>query len=55
MEHINAVMEQYIQIYMLYLQNNWINWLAFAEFTANNPVSKTTKVSLFLANYSQHP
>jgi len=55
MEHINAVMEQYIQIYMLYLQDDWMNWLTFAEFTANNFVSETIKISLFLANYSQHP
>ena len=32
-----------------------MNWLAFAEFTTNNFVSETTKVSLFLANYGQHP
>jgi hypothetical protein len=48
-------MEQYIQIYTLYLQDNWINWLAFAKFTANNSVLETTKVSPFLANYGQHP
>jgi len=40
---------------MLYLQDNWMSWLAFAEFTTNNFVSETTKVLLFLANYSQHP
>ena len=55
MERVNAVMEQYIWIYTLYLQDDWINWLAFAKFTANNSVSETTKVSPFLANYSQHP
>jgi len=54
MECVNAVMEQYIQIYTLYLQNDWMNWLAFAKFTANNFVSETTKIFLFLANYSQH-
>ena len=32
-----------------------MNWLAFAEFTTNNFVSEIIKVSLFLANYSQHP
>jgi len=32
-----------------------MNWLAFAEFTTNNSVLETTKVFLFLANYSQHP
>jgi len=32
-----------------------MDWLVFAEFTANNSVLETIKVSLFLANYSQHP
>jgi hypothetical protein len=54
-ERVNAVMEQYIRIYTSYLQDDWMNWLAFAEFTANNSVSETTKVSPFLANYGQHP
>ena len=55
MEHVNAIMEQYIRIYTLYLQDDWIDWLAFAKFTANNSVLETTKVSPFLANYGQHP
>ena len=54
-ERVNAIMEQYIRIYTSYLQDDWIDWLAFAEFTANNSVSETTKVSPFLANYGQHP
>jgi len=32
-----------------------MDWLIFAEFTANNSVLETTKVSLFLANYGQYP
>jgi len=32
-----------------------MDWLAFAEFTINNSVLETTKVFLFLTNYSQHP
>ena len=52
MEHINAIIEQYIWIYTLYLQNNWIDWLAFTKFTANNFILETIKVSLFLVNYS---
>jgi len=55
MECVNTVMEQYIWIYTLYLQNDWMNWLAFVEFTANYSVLETIKVSPFLANYSQHP
>jgi len=32
-----------------------MDWLIFAEFTINNSVLETIKVSLFLANYSQRP
>jgi len=32
-----------------------MDWLAFTKFTINNSVLETTKVSLFLANYIQHP
>ena len=53
-KHINAIMEQYIQIYTLYLQDNQIDWFIFTKFTANNSVLKTIKVSPFLANYSQY-
>ena len=31
-----------------------MDWLAFTKFTINNSVLKTTKVSLFLANYGQY-
>ena len=55
MKYINAIIEQYIRIYTSYLQDDWINWLVFAEFTVNNSVLETTKVSPFLANYGQHP
>ena len=51
MECVNAIMEQYIRIYILYLQDDWIDWLIFTKFTANNSVLETIKVSLFLANY----
>ena len=55
MECVNAIIKQYIQIYTSYLQNNWIDWLIFTKFTANNFVLKIIKVSLFLANYGQYP
>jgi len=51
MERANAIIEQYIWIYTSYLQDDWIDWLAFTKFTANNSVLETIKVSLFLANY----
>jgi len=31
-----------------------MDWLIFTEFTANNSILETIKVSLFLANYGQY-
>ena len=38
---------------MDYKQNNWPEWLASAEFAINNKAHSTSKVSLFMANYSR--
>ena len=48
-------MEQYIQIYILYLQDDQIDWLIFTKFITNNSVLEIIKVFPFLANYSQYP
>ena len=42
-------MKQYLRAYVNYLQDNWPNWLLWAEFTGNNTKSETTKVSSFFA------
>ena len=55
MECVNAIIKQYIRIYTSYLQDNWIDQLIFTKFTVNNFILETIKVSLFLANYGQHP
>jgi hypothetical protein len=36
---------------VLYLQDNWAEWLASAEFAGNSQVLETTKVSPFFALY----
>ena len=54
-EQLNGVMEQYLRVYVKYLQDNWLDWLLLAEFTGNNTKSKTTKVFLFFANKRFHP
>jgi hypothetical protein len=43
-------MEQYLRSYVSYLQKDWEQWLALAEFSANNHASETTGMSLFFAN-----
>ena len=54
-KNANAVLEQYLQVYVVYLQDDWVDWLSSAEFTANNQFSETTQHSPFFANYEQHP
>ena len=50
-EILNASMKQYLHTYTFYQQNDWIKWLRFAEFAANNATSKTTQCSPFFTNY----
>ncbi len=54
-ENTNAVLKQYLQVYVTYLQDDWANWLLSAEFVTNNHVSETTQFSSFFTNYEQHP
>jgi len=34
-----------------YRQTNWPEWLAIAEFSYNNKIQKSIKISPFYANY----
>jgi IS30 family transposase len=45
-EHINLTLEQYLQIYCNFQQDNWHTLLPIAEFCYNNTPSSTTGVSL---------
>ena len=54
-EQINAILEQYLQAYITYLQDNWYTWLLLAEFALNTTYSEAIKTSLFFANYGFHP
>jgi hypothetical protein len=54
-ERTDAIMEQYLRSYVSYQQDDWVDWLHIAEFTANNAVSETTQVSPFMANYGYDP
>jgi hypothetical protein len=49
------IMEQYLQIYYSYLQNDWEKWLLLAEFTINNTINKSIGVMLFYTTYKQDP
>jgi transposase InsO family protein len=50
-EKINAILKQYLKVYMNFRQNNWVDWFPLAEFALNNAVSETTGFSPFFANY----
>ena len=49
-ECLNAVMEQYLQCYVNYLQYDWPKWLPLAKFAANNQMSESNKISPVFAN-----
>ena len=48
-------MEQYLRANVNYQQDNWVTYLAMAEFAANNQFSETFKATPFMANYGFHP
>ena len=54
-ERVNAIFEQYLRAYVNYNQDDWLDWLAIAEFTANNLDSATTGMSPFFLNKGYHP
>lgn len=54
-ERMNAVLEQYLRLYIAYLQDHWSDWLPLAEFASNDTVSETTSVTPFFGNYGFHP
>ncbi|CAJ2506499.1 Uu.00g006290.m01.CDS01 [Anthostomella pinea] len=54
-EIMNAVLEQYLRIYISLNQDDWVDHLPLAEFASNNAVSSTTKFSPFFVNYGWNP
>jgi len=54
-ECLNQVLEQYLQAYMNHQQDDWSSLLLLAEFTYNNAMNETTRVSPFFTNKGYHP
>jgi hypothetical protein len=48
-------MEQYLRAFATYEQGNWVDLLPSAEFTYNNSVHATTRLTPFFANNGYHP
>src|SRR5260370_34092671 len=53
-ELTNQVLEQYLQVYTNYQQDDWVTLLPMAEFAYNNAMNVTTGVSPFFANKGYH-
>src|SRR2546429_3772255 len=54
-EALNQVLEQYLRIFCLYHQDDWVDLLPFAEFSYNNSVNMSMKMTSFYAQYGLHP
>ena len=48
---LNQILEQYLQYYVNYTQNNWLKLLPVTQFIYNATPQKGIKMSLFKANY----
>jgi len=53
-DRANATLEQYLQAYCNYQQDNWERLLPIAEFCYNNTQTRITKITPFFANYGYH-
>ena len=54
-ECVNQTLEQYIQIFTNYQQDNWSSLLPLAEFSYNNAPNATTGVSPFFSSKGYDP
>jgi hypothetical protein len=54
-KRLNQVLEQYLHIYVDYLQDNWAPLLPLAEFAYNNAEHSAMKLTPFFANKGFHP
>jgi len=54
-ERANAILEQYLQAYINYQQDDWCGYLPLAEFAYNNGYQETIKNTPFFANYGINP
>lgn len=50
-ERVNGVINQYLRVYCTYLQDDWVDLLATAEFSYNN----SWQAAPFIANFGRNP
>ena len=44
----------YLQMYVDFMQNDWVWWCSSAEFIYNNYLSEVTNCISFFVNFEQH-
>ena len=54
-EVLNKILEVYLCAYCNFRQNNWEEWLVYAEFMYNRSEHSATHISPFKAMYSFEP
>ena len=54
-ENANKVMKNYLRAYVSHFQDDWVDHLPMAEFSANNHVNESTGMTLFFADNGFHP
>ena len=54
-ERINQEVGTFLQHYVNYQQDNWIEWLVAAEFQYNDKKHMVTGRTLFELNFGRHP
>ena len=54
-ERENQGIEQYLRLFINHRQDDWVQWLALAEFCHNNRVQASTRQTPFMLNNGRHP
>lgn len=54
-ERTNQSLETYLRAYCSYQQDDWVDYLALAEFSFNNHINVSTKMTPFFANLGFDP
>ena len=53
-EILNQILEQYLRIFCMYHQDDWVDLLPFAEFSYNNLLNTSTKMTPFFIVYGEY-
>jgi hypothetical protein len=54
-ERVNQEIEQYLRLFVNHRQDDWVEWLALAEFAYNNRIQASTRHSPFMLDTGRNP